>query len=255
MGALLNSPRRRRCATRAGIVLLAVTAAVVTAWIARDSGREFRPAVTSSGPAEAPEQEKPVAFTRAIQDEVLPVASKFVSTAVERKDVGASWELVDPELRTGFTRQEWASGDIPVVPYPVGGARWEVQYSFEDVVGLYVLLQPKQGSAVPPTTFLLELKHADDRWRVSSWVPSAGAAEAALSMRAASAPTLALREPGAFDQGNLSPLFLILPVAGTMGIALAMVAFFMTRSSIRSRRAMRAYGSRGRLPDLPRPPP
>ena len=259
MRALLSSPRRRRRAARAGIAALVVLAAVSTAWLARDSGRELPPVSTTSRPAEPVQEEQedeqvPVVFTKELQDEVLPVAAKFVSTAVERKDVAASWELVDPELRAGFTREQWAGGEIPVVPYPVGGARWEVQYSFRGTVGLYVLLTPKEGADVAPTTFLLELKHKRDRWRVSSWVPSAGAAEATASLEAGRASALPLREPGAFDQGNLSPLFLIVPVAGTVGLAFALLAFFLARNSIRSRRAMRAYGSRGRLPELPRKP-
>ena len=85
--------------------------------------------------------------------------------------------------RQGYTREEWRSGEIPVVPYPVAQARWKLDYTYADAVGLQVLLFPKAGSGMRPNLFLMELKPTGDpahrRWVVDSWTPS-GVANPAL---------------------------------------------------------------------------
>src|SRR5215210_694627 len=45
------------------------------------------------------------------------VAGKFILTAVARKNIDDSWAITHPSLRAGFTRREWASGEIPIIPY------------------------------------------------------------------------------------------------------------------------------------------
>src|SRR5512142_3245239 len=43
----------------------------------------------------------------------------FLRTAVRREHVEDSYALVAPSLRKGYSRSRWATGEIPVVPYPV----------------------------------------------------------------------------------------------------------------------------------------
>jgi hypothetical protein len=193
-----------------------------------------------------------VPFTEALRAEVVPVASRFVATAVERKRLDEAWTLVTPSLRSGYTRDEWRTGEIPVVPYPVGSARWDVQYALENEIALYVLLAPRAGADVEPTTFILVLERAREGkpWLVSEWTPSAAAAAPIADELPGGRALAAVEAGGAFDQGNLSPLFLLLPVAGTVGLVLAVAGFFVLRGWRRNRRAAAAYGARV-LPELP----
>jgi hypothetical protein len=64
---------------------------------------------------------------------------------------------------------------------------------------------------------------------------------------------LAVPDSGSFDQGKLNALWLIVPVAGTFGLVVSLVGFFILRSWHRNRRAMRAYARSAPLPPLPRP--
>jgi len=79
--------------------------------------------------------DKPKAFgSRSAQ--VLGVARQFVATAVARKHVATSYDLVCPEMKQGFTRARWAKGEIPVVPFPAYFGKWRVSYSFVNEVDL-----------------------------------------------------------------------------------------------------------------------
>ena len=256
MRASLASPRLRRRAAGLGLALVVAGMAFAVAWIGGGDGPG--PGLSGSEPqsqalAPAPAVEREVPFTEALRAEVVPVASRFVATAVERKRLDEAWSLVTPSLRSGYTRDEWRTGEIPVVPYPVGSARWDVQYALENEVALYVLLAPRAGADVDPTTFILVLERAREGkpWRVSEWTPSAASAVPMANEELPGGRALAAVEPGgAFDQGNLSPLFLLLPVGGTVGLVLAVAAFFVLRGWRRNRRAAAAYGARG-LPELP----
>lgn len=258
MRTWLASPRRRRRLARLGLAALVVGGAVTAGVVFRDSGRTFEyTGPVDTRPVQTVEEDIPVAFTKQVRGEVLPIASRFVATAVKREQLDVSWKLVHPELRQGYTLEQWRTGEIPVVPYPVAGAKWDLQYSFRDTVGLYVLLYPPEGEEVLPTTFMLELKNVGGarhhRWLVSSWVPSPAAVENAVSRRAGSTQ-LAIPESGSFEQGKLNALWLIVPVAGTFGLVMALLAFFIVRSWHRNRRAMRAYArTTPQLPPLPRP--
>ena len=72
--------------------------------------------------------------------------TRFIESAVYRKHVDDSWALTTRELHQGLSRSDWASGEIPVVPYPanaVAEVRWQLDYSYADDVGLKVAFYPK----------------------------------------------------------------------------------------------------------------
>ena len=121
-------------------------------------------------------QPKKAPFTKQDRQAVHQVLREFVLTAVDRQDVGRSWEISAPSLREGFTRKQWTSGDLPVVPYPAanrGLGDWSfVQYSYKGLVGLEVFLFPKPGSGWSAMTADVELvKGHDGKWRVDYWMP------------------------------------------------------------------------------------
>jgi hypothetical protein len=172
---LLSSPRRRRR------LRWLVPAAVLAATLAflgvhystpGDPGNANGPLVNEPGNAEP----KKAPFTKADQAKVRKVLREFVLTAVDRQDVGRSWDISAPSLRQGLTKKQWTKGDLPVVPYPAanrGLGRWSfVEYSYKNTVGLEVFLFPKPGSGWSAMTADVELvKGHDGNWRVDYWMP------------------------------------------------------------------------------------
>ena len=111
----------------------------------------------------------------------LAVASTFVNTAVARKNVDRSWNLVTPEFRSGVSRKEWDSGTLPSVPpFPVQEARWKFSYSDVEGVGYSIALFPKKGSSQRAQVFLVELRPVvvgkKHTYLISSWqaAPTSG---------------------------------------------------------------------------------
>ena len=110
----------------------------------------------------------------------LAVASRFIDTAVARKDVDKAWNLVSPELRAGVSRKEWDSGSMPIPPFPVQQARWKLSYSDTEGVGFQMALFPTKQSNQQAQVFLIELRPVRSgkkrTYLVSSWqaAPTSG---------------------------------------------------------------------------------
>jgi hypothetical protein len=171
---LLSSPRRRRRLLRIAFVL-GVAAPLIFLGIhfssAGDPGNANGPLVNEDN-----SQPKSAPFTKQDQQAVHKVLREFVLTAVDRQDVGRSWEISAPSLRAGFTRKQWGRGDLPVVPYPAanrGLGDWSfVQYHYQGLVGLEVFLFPKPASGWSAMTADVEVvKGHDGKWRVDYWMP------------------------------------------------------------------------------------
>ncbi len=185
---LFSSPRRRRRLVRIAF-LAGVAAPLIFLGVhfsdPGNPGNANGPLVNEPGNAEP----KPARFTKEDQQKVSKVLSEFVLTAVDRQDVGRSWEISAPSLREGFTRKQWTRGDLPVVPYPAanrGLGRWSfVEYSYKGTVGLEVFLFPKPGSGWSAMTADVELvKGHDGNWRVDYWMPKKFHGPPALSVAA-----------------------------------------------------------------------
>jgi hypothetical protein len=163
---------RRRLLWGGGFLLLAASVAgLVIAF--PHPGKRAADATKPGG--EAPELVLPERFApRANQ--VLGVARQFVVTAVARKHVDTSYDLVCPEMKQGYTRASWAKGDIPVVPFPVFVGKWRLSYSIADEVDVQVALFAKPKSKVNPVVFDLTMQpcgsKAGKRWLVSSFIPT-----------------------------------------------------------------------------------
>jgi hypothetical protein len=172
--SFLASPRRRR-----RVLFVAVAAAVAAPLIFL--GVHFS-SPGSSGNATGPyvndgfyRQPKHVPFTAGKRRAVRETLRHFIRTAVARRHVVESWALAGPALREGLTRRKWASGAIPVQPYPVsrhGQGAWSaVQYSYRNKVGLEVLLFPRAGSGYSVATVSADVvRGPDGRWRVNNWM-------------------------------------------------------------------------------------
>jgi hypothetical protein len=175
------SPLAARLLLWAGVAALL---AVAVFFLVRFFGGEGTASESPSNPITVPAQnsEPPHdALERTdIGKEARLVAGKFILTAVARRNLGASWKYVHPALKAGYTLREWRQGEIPIVPYPIGGldqARFRVDYNQGDTIQLKVALIPKKGVDVDAATFDLGLRRVgtreNTRWLVDYWMPYA----------------------------------------------------------------------------------
>jgi hypothetical protein len=126
--------------------------------------------LTDSTPAAAPpHRAAPLAAVE------RKTAIEFIDTAVARKNLGRAWDITAPELRQDLTLDEWKTGTIPVVPYPVGQAvaRLKLVSSFTDTARFRVSFLPRTGTSAQAASFQLDLRKVGGRWLASSWLPSA----------------------------------------------------------------------------------
>jgi hypothetical protein len=235
---LLSSPRRRRRLTAWGgaVVLVGAIAFAMIHW--SNTGTDYDIAADTSEPAPPPPPPKRVPFTPDLRHDVLETAARFLQTAVVREHVEDSWELTAPSLKAGYTPETWATEDIPVAPYPVDVAKWDVDYSWEGVVGLKVALFPKKGEDVPAAVFDMQLRAVGKgdkrRWLVDSWTPTSytGVPNGPL-LGGSNEPPVQYKSP-------LGTTWLFLPV-GIILFALAVTLLFLGRNWFRDRRAARRY--------------
>lgn len=181
-----------------------------------------------------------VPLGRARGDEVLLLEQNFVEHAVFRRDVAKSFDLVSPDLRAGFSRARWATGEIPVEPYPAAAVkeiRGKLLYSYPEKVSLQIRFVPKDGATVPEQNFDLVVQQFGPagarRWLVSSWLPSG------VGARPRAATSIDLRaQPDA--KAPLGAMWLALPGA-LVAIVVLLLVGVAVRGWLRHRRAMRAF--------------
>src|SRR5919108_112476 len=106
---------------------------------------------------------------------IASTIDRFVSSAMQRHDLAASYDLVTPTLRAGISRRAWAKGTTRVMSYPARGSHfgWTVDYALPGDVVVDLMLQPRRAAKAGPVIFTVELKKLHGRWLVDGLVPSA----------------------------------------------------------------------------------
>ena len=237
---LLSSPRRRRRLAAGAVIALVVGAVAFSMIYWSNTGTSYEIAAERSEPTPPPAPPEPAAFTPGVRRDVLRTAARFLRTAVVREHVEDSWELTAPSLKSGYTRETWATQDIPVAPYPVDVAKWDVDYSWKGVVGLKVALFPKRGEDVPAAVFDMQLRAVgrgdNRRWLVDSWTPTSytGVPNGPL-LGGSSRPPVEYKSA-------LGASWLFVPLA-LLSLAVLVPLFVLGRGWWRDRRAVRRYGA------------
>jgi hypothetical protein len=235
---LLSSPRRRRRLIGGTSIALVVGVVAFSLVHWSNTGTDYDIAAPRSEPVPPPPGPRPTPFTPSMRKEVLKTAAQFLQTAVVREHVEDSWELTAPSLKAGYTRETWATQDIPVAPYPVDAAKWDIDYSLEGVVGLKVALFPKKGEDVPAAVFDMQLrafgKGDRRRWLVDSWTP-------ASYTGVPNGPLLGGRnEPEIVYKSPLGATWIAVPL-GILSLIVLIPAVVLIRGWLRDRRAVRRY--------------
>ena len=167
----MSSPKATRRLLWIGSVVIAVAVAAAVVVLVGDTGTA-RPEVIEQEPAIL-SQEGPKA---PLPREARKVAGEFILTAVNRKNLERGWQLTHPLLREGMTKQEWLTGNIPIVPYPVSStdpAPMSVEESYADSAIMRVALAPEKGSDVKPQIFFIGVRKFQGHWLVDYWGPYA----------------------------------------------------------------------------------
>jgi hypothetical protein len=247
---------RRRFLRAGALVLTAVTVGGVVALVPEKHARAPEQAV--GAPQQSVAMEHTIPLTQADRRAISGVLGRFVPSAVNRGRTAASYDLATPNLREGMSRSAWASGNIPVYPYPVRGRRfhdWTLVYSYPRDVSLDLMLQPRRGKKVGPITFAVELKRLRGSWRVDSFFPAAVFSPAGTKPVVLAAKDFTPNPQNSIPKRQLGHLWIALPVAVFCLVLLLPLTLFLVHWQ-RDLSAMRRYRrelrgtERDRLPSL-----
>jgi hypothetical protein len=204
----------------------------------------------TGGPIKVYVPPKPVRLKLHDKAAALAVASRFIDTAVARKNVDLAWGLVTPTMRAGYTRKQWDTANLPdIAPFPVASARWQLQFSDVKGVGFTIALFPTETSHQQAQVFMIGLHTVGAgtgrHWLVDNWqaapttagqVASGGGGSAAGVLGGFS-PQL----PSTSAKAKESPIWLLIPV-GLLSLALLVPAGIAGANWYRNRRAQALFG-------------
>jgi hypothetical protein len=179
-------------------------------------------------------------LTKADQLELFRTSSRFVRTAVARKQLDSAWEMLGPEMKAGQTRRSWDTGNNNVIPFEATAIEaWDILYAYEGDVALDLSLVSgdRSGDNWAGKTFTLELKRdrASRRWLVAAWVPKGVGGGGTLSPNRRSGPV-----PPPVSAHIATRWLIFLPGMFLFGL-LFVLSVAGVRSVLRSRRAARRY--------------
>jgi hypothetical protein len=242
MQRLASSRFRRRSAWLAVCLAVAGTVAFVGVHFS-NTGHQVQQHFTAGKPTLVAKSPKTDVFTKAERRQVRAVAIQFIESAVFRNNVADSFAITTRGLRQGASRAAWATGTIPIVPYPANAVetvRWRVDYSYANEVGLKVAFYPKPASGVDRQNFDIALQNhgtpAAPRWLVSYWAPSGG-----LQLSRAD-PRVRSVDPTP-PKAALGAIWLLVPIGIIVGGLVGVVGVLAVRGRIRHARATRLYRS------------
>ena len=253
--------RRRLAGWAAAFAVVAAAIALLIVLLPSPADRDIAP--RSDEPADVYGEAPTVPFTRARRLAVERVLDEFAATAVARRDLERAYDLATPSLRSGLSRREWASGDIPVYPFPSRDAEvLQVVGSHPRSVELDVSLVPRRGTEYRVSDFSVTLKAVGRgpklRWRVDAFNPLRVVFKPAAAARNSDAPKAEAKaqagrpEPKrAVGDSRLDTRWLLVPLAFLALIVFAPIALAI-REWWATRRAERLADSSPRtLPALP----
>jgi hypothetical protein len=251
---LLSSPRKRRRAAWAGVLLAAAGCAVLIGFLWPNTGTkeaEFQPGkpkIVHEEPPSSPLSKADLASSRKVVD-------VFVAEAVLRQHLDRAYDIVTPQMRQGMTRIEWKTQDNPVIPFPVRDfvlAKSKLSYSHGNIARYDVAMLARPQGQTASGIFSIEL-HALGRdgrrhWLVDYWQPIGGGISTPAVPRA---NPLALRNQTSATAQPLSTSWVLVPLAVLSLIVLLPVGLGV-RGWVRNRRINRAYEAKT-LPPLKKP--
>jgi hypothetical protein len=177
--AFLASPRTRRRAAWIAVILGgAGVLALVGVLLPNHGGPQTKPgppSLTSTEPGETspllgdfPDAATERARTKAVAT-VRPLATRFVTALIRRRDLAAAHSLLIPQLRSRYSLADWTGGrDLPLSSVPqaafIPGA--SVAFSGPTLVGLVMSFQPETPSSSESILLAIRLEKSKGRWLI-----------------------------------------------------------------------------------------
>jgi hypothetical protein len=196
-------------------------------------------------------------LTKAERASINKTLDILVNNGVKRVNVARSYDVVTPTMRAGMTRKEWATGDIPVYPFPALGHsfhQWNIKFVTRDEVAVELVLFPtlRNKAGYGPIAFDAYLKPVKGRWLVDGFMPMATFAP--VNAKHTKVRSVADFSPQAAQQGavaprgKINPNYLVFPFVAMGSIFLALIAWWVVKTQ-RERRLMGP--KQASLPPLP----
>jgi hypothetical protein len=158
------------------VAAVLLTVALLIAFV-RNTGHSLATPVNENEQAQVYHAPRTVKATAEQKAAAISTLTRFVRSAVIRRDLAASWPLATAHLRSGTSRAEWLSGNLAVVPYPAAGFRtagFTLKYQYKNVLGYDVLVLPnttKAGRLAGHQVYACELHDVRDSWLVDECYP------------------------------------------------------------------------------------
>jgi hypothetical protein len=165
-----------RLLRRSIIAAVVLTLALLITFV-RNTGHSTATPINENGHAQVYHAPKTVKATAAEKAAAISTLSRFIRSAVIRRDLAASWPLATAHLKAGTTRAEWLSGMLAVVPYPANGFRtvgFTLKYQYKGVLGYDALLLPTSttaGRLAGQQVYACELHDVRGNWLVDECYP------------------------------------------------------------------------------------
>jgi hypothetical protein len=247
MRGVLDSPRRRKRALIAAVVVGAALLATVFGLLFKNTAKPQKETF-EQGKAQVTHEQVPKRLAPADRRAVRAVVNRFVEAGVAGKDLSAAYDLTTANLHAGVTREQWAHGDNPIYRYPVYRYGLRISGSFEDevTVQLYVRARSRKVEPLGVDVGVTPVGSGSKRrWLVDYFQPRETLVTA--GDRPASGPEP--KDPGLGP--HLAERWLLVPLGIFMLILLVPLGLGV-RHWAQGRAAERSFGDSRELPPLPR---
>ena len=142
-----------------------------------NTGHSFATPIDENARAQVYRPPKTVVATAAQKAAARLTLSRFVRSAVIRRDLASSWPLATPHMKNGTSHADWLAGNLPVVPYPASAFRTvglTLSYQYKGILGYDALVLPNQTKAAQlagQQVYACELHDVRGSWRVDQCYP------------------------------------------------------------------------------------
>jgi hypothetical protein len=157
-----------------GFVVVGVAALIV---FVPNTGHSFATPIDENAPAQVFHAPKTVKATEEQKAAAVSALSRFVRSAVIRRDLASSWPLATAHMKNGTSHADWLSGNLPVVPYPASSFRtvgFTLKYQYKGILGYDALVLPKPTKAAQlagQQVYACELHEVRGAWLVDQCYP------------------------------------------------------------------------------------
>jgi hypothetical protein len=183
--ATISSPRFNRFMLVLGTVVLVAGIVVFLIRIAGGSDaanpnaeQGFRPALPAKSTPLKNASGVTIKHYEQLDPEIRSAINTFIATAVARKNLAQSWDVIAPSMKAGYTRESWSHADaLPVIPYQIASMN-DVTHALDYAATTEILadlgLSAPPSAKVRPTRFrigLVPVGKGAHKWQVNYWMP------------------------------------------------------------------------------------